>query len=78
MPRYLNARWIDSLSDDQLASVESTLHSAFVRHERKERNLRGELYDLMRGPAPLLEAWTRWSMLNNATRARGLTTRARS
>lgn len=72
LPDRINATWIRSLDDTQLMAAESELHSLFMNAEREEKQRRGDAYDLMRGPAPLLHAWQRWSTVNAATRNRGL------
>lgn len=78
MPRQIKADWIDSLADDDLMDAESDLHATFSKHDKRERTLRGAFYDLLKGPETLLHAWGRWSVVNNATRARGLRTRTRA
>jgi hypothetical protein len=72
VPERLTAKWIDTLEDRELLDVEWGLHQLFARAEKEEKKVRGSAYALMRGPEPLLYAWQRWSLLNNATRARGL------
>lgn len=72
LPERINATWIRSLDDAALVAAESELHTLFVTAERDEKIRRGEAYDLMRGPAPLMHAWQRWSTVNAATRSRGL------
>ena len=72
LPHRINARWIDSLTDEQLQEAEGELHRRFTRHDAAERAHRGEHYDLLRGPDVLTEAWLRWSMACNAARERGL------
>jgi hypothetical protein len=71
-PNVINANWIDSLSDPDLQQAERQLRARFTREETAEKKRNGERYDPMRWPAPLTEAWLRWSLVCNETRARGL------
>ena len=71
-PDRIDASWIDSLTDEQLQEAEGELRTQFAQLELKEKKRRGAQYDMMRGPDALTSAWHRWSMVNNATRARGL------
>lgn len=77
-PERINAQWIDSLSDVDLVTAESELRESFAEQEAKEKKLRGAKYSLPRGSEALTSAWLRWSMVSNATRARGLRVRYRS
>ena len=72
VPESLSADWIDSLTDVELLDVERRTHEKFVVIERREKKLRGERYNLMRGSAELMDAWNRWGRIANATRARSL------
>lgn len=72
LPDRINHAWIESLSNGDLADAELQLHGVFSELDAAERQARGKRYDLMRAPGPLLEAWNRWSMVNAATRERGL------
>lgn len=76
-PDRIDASWIGSLNDDQLVQAECELRKRFAQQEAKEKKRRGMQYDLMKGPDDLTSAWLRWSMVNNATRARGLRARPR-
>ena len=76
-PDRIDASWIGSLSDDQLVQAEGELRQRFAVQEAKEKKRRGTQYDMMRGPDALTSAWLRWSMVSNATRARGLRARPR-
>ena len=77
-PDRIDATWIGSLSDDQLVKAEGELRKRFAEQETKEKKRRGSQYDMMRGPDALTSAWLRWSMVNNATRARGLRAKSRT
>ncbi|HVZ76798.1 MAG TPA: hypothetical protein VG818_02310 [Gemmatimonadaceae bacterium] len=72
LPDNVNARWIDTLADDQLIKAEAALHAVFNRQESTEKARAGERYMLLQGPAELVNAWQRWLMVNNETRSRGL------
>ena len=72
LPDRIDSKWIDSLADLQLARAERALHATFARHEAAEKRRRGSAYRMLRGPEPLVSAWLRWSLVSNATRARGL------
>jgi hypothetical protein len=71
MPDWINARWIDSLTDAQLIKVEAKLHATFRKLEKDHQKETG-VYELSRAPAPLMYAWDRWAVVSTATRARGL------
>jgi hypothetical protein len=77
VPDRIDGAWIDTLIDADLIDVESRLHSRFAVLERRQKRLRGHKYDLFSGPAELMDAWDRWSRVNNATRVRELTPRRR-
>jgi hypothetical protein len=72
LPARINAQWISSLRDDELLGAEAELRAAFSRAEADEKRERGERYELRRGSEGLMNAWQRWSLVNSATRARGL------
>lgn len=72
LPERVNTAWIETLSDDDLLDVEERVHKTFSTLERREKKLRGDRFQLMRGPEELLNAWDRWSRLLNATRERSL------
>lgn len=78
IPDRITARWIATLSNEDLQAVESQLHSAFAREETSEKERCGGAFSLLRGPDSLTQAWLRWSMVCNATRDRGLRTSARA
>jgi hypothetical protein len=67
--------WIETLSDVDLLDVEARVHAKFSVLERREKKARGDKYQLMRGPADLMDAWDRWSRLLSATRERSLNPR---
>jgi hypothetical protein len=73
IPGRITAMWIDSLTNDDLLLAETRLKKVFARMERVEKGRLGGAYDLMRGHAELMSAWDRWSRVNAAIRARGLT-----
>lgn len=77
LPKQIDAQWIDSLEDAELQNAESELHTAFSKHDKKERAVKGAFYDLLKGPEALMKAWGRWSVVNNATRERKLRTLVR-
>jgi hypothetical protein len=72
IPDRINARWIDTLVDDQLITAEAQLHAVFRRQESVEKTRTGTRYMLLQGPADLVNAWQRWLLVNNETRSRGL------
>jgi len=72
IPDHINARWIATLGDDQLMTVEAELHAAFRTHEVSEKRRSGRRYMLLQGPATLVNAWHRWLLVSNETRDRGL------
>ena len=72
LPDRINGAWVATLTDDEIIGVEGRLHKTFSSLEAREKKARGDRYDLMRSPADLMEAWSRWSLVNAATRARSL------
>jgi len=78
LPEHITASWMDSLTDGDLLTAESRLHVTFAALEGAQKKLRGEEYELMRGPAELLSAWGRWSRVSTEARARGLHARRRT
>jgi len=77
-PDRIDRQWIASLTDAELQHAESELRARFAEQETLEKQRRGAHYDLLRGPEALTAAWLRWSMVSNATRARGLSVRYRN
>jgi hypothetical protein len=73
IPAHVDARWVATLDNNQLVAAESLLHADFYKHESAEKKRRGARYNMLRGPADLVNAWMRWLLVNNATRTRGLT-----
>ena len=76
-PEHVTAGWIATLADGQLVTVESRLHTEFVAEEKQEKARSGRRYTLLQGPATLVNAWLRWTMVNNEARSRGLLVRHR-
>jgi hypothetical protein len=72
IPDHINGRWVATLKNDQLIAAEAQLHAVFSKHESVERTRSGSRYMLLQGPAPLIDAWHRWSLVVNETRSRGL------
>lgn len=72
VPQQISMEWIGSLTNDDLLDVESRVYAQFEVLNKREKKRRGEQYQLMRGPAELMDAWDRWSRLNAATRERSL------
>jgi hypothetical protein len=77
VPDRVTAEWMSTLANGQLVTVESNLHSEFVREEEEEKERRGERYALLHGPAALVNAWLKWQMVSNEARSRGLRIRHR-
>ncbi|HEY8176847.1 MAG TPA: hypothetical protein VIF32_14195 [Gemmatimonadaceae bacterium] len=75
LPDRISMAWIETLTDVDLLDVEARVHARFTVLERREKRARGDKYQLMRGPADLMEAWDRWSRLLAATRERSLNPR---
>jgi hypothetical protein len=75
VPEKLSTTWIRALSNTDLVDVEEKLHARLAVLERREKAARGVKYDLLRSPADVLDAWNRWSRVNNATRERSLNPR---
>ena len=47
LPERIDADWIATLSNEQLARAEAHLHTQFSREESAEKKRRGNAYDLM-------------------------------
>lgn len=73
LPDKVNASWIATLGDKQLVDAEKQLHTLFVAAETTEKKRAGSRYEMMRGPAELMDAWLRWLLVNNETKNRGVT-----
>ena len=69
VPDRLTATWLETLANGQLVAVESRLHAEFIEEEVVEKKRRGSRYSLLQGPAALVNAWHRWSMVTNETRS---------
>jgi len=54
------------------------LHAVYRRQESAEKARAGARYMLLQGPADLVNAWQRWSLVNNETHHRGLFVRHRA
>lgn len=72
IPNHIDARWIETLANEQLVVAEATLHAEFREREVEEKRRRGARYVLLQGPTELVTAWHRWLLVSNATRSRGL------
>jgi hypothetical protein len=72
IPDRVNAEWIGTLGNDQLVVADMQLHADFHTLETAEKSKSGARYVLLQSPAPLVNAWLRWVVVNNETRARGL------
>jgi hypothetical protein len=77
IPERVNAAWMATLGDEQLANAEQELHAIFQKHETTEKNRRGSRYAVLEGPEVLVNAWLQWCMVSNEARSRGLITRKR-
>lgn len=78
IPDRINARWMATLVDDQLVTAEAELHAVYRRQESVEKARAGTRFKLLQGPADLVNAWQRWSLVNNETRHRGIFVRHRA
>jgi hypothetical protein len=72
IPERVDARWIETLDDDQLMVAEARLHAVFHAAEASEKHRSGSRYMLLEGPQALVHAWHRWLLVSNETRSRGL------
>lgn len=72
VPDRISLAWIETLTDADLLDVEARVRARFTLLERREKKARGDKYQLMRGPADLMDAWDRWSRILAATRDRSL------
>jgi hypothetical protein len=75
VPERISLVWIETLTNEDLLDVEARVHARFSLLERREKKAKGDRYQLMRGPAELMDAWDRWSRLLAATRERKLNPR---
>jgi hypothetical protein len=72
LPETIDNRWIDTLTDAELADAELELRERYTSLETAERERGGVRYDRMRGSPAATSAWVQWSMVRNATRSRGV------
>lgn len=72
MPERVNAAWLATLGNEQLAEAEAKLHTEFSAQETREKKRAGDRYVMLRGPESLVNAWHRWLMVNNEATARGM------
>ena len=72
VPAQISMDWITTLTNEDLLDVESRVYAQFDVLNKREKKRRGDKYQLMRGPAELMEAWDRWSRINAAARERAL------
>jgi hypothetical protein len=77
IPEKVTASWIDSLGDAQLISAEAALRKEFAKEETAEKERMGARYTMFRGPASLMGAWTRWSLVSNEAQMRRLAVKRR-
>jgi hypothetical protein len=75
IPDRVNAAWIATLGDEQLADAEQELRAMFQKHETLEKSRRGARYTVLEGPEVLVNAWLQWCMVSNEARSRGLIVR---
>ncbi|MEX2177458.1 MAG: hypothetical protein WD801_02030 [Gemmatimonadaceae bacterium] len=73
LPERISSTWIETLTDTDLLELEQRQRGRFDVLEKREKKLRGDKYNMMRGSAELMDAWDRWSRLSAATRYRSLT-----
>jgi hypothetical protein len=72
IPDHINSRWLATLGDEQLVTAEAQLRATFRAEEKVAKARSGARYVLLQGPATLVDAWHRWSLVSNETRTRGL------
>ena len=77
IPNPVDSRWIAGLADAQLVDAEVELHKTFVKHDGAERRVRGDRYDMLRGPEALVTAWSHWQLARNEAQLRGLALRTK-
>lgn len=78
VPEMITCAWLDAVVDAELIFAESNLRLAFFEMERKEKALQGPRYDMMRGSAEFMDAWDRWSRVNNEVSRRGIQVRRKN
>jgi hypothetical protein len=72
VPERIDAAWISTLADEDIIAIEARLQARFAILDSREKKLRGQSYNLMRGPADLVLAWDRWSRIRSARQSRKL------
>ena len=75
IPDRVNAAWMATLGNEQLADAEEELHAIFQKHETLEKSRKGSRYTVLEGPEVLVNAWLQWCMVSNEARSRGLIVR---
>ena len=78
IPERVNGKWMSTLDDAALVAAEAHLHEDFRTQDAAEKTRLGTRYRLLQGSASLVDAWMRWSLVNNETTKRGLVTQHRS
>lgn len=78
LPSRVTFASISAMSSDELLDAELALHVRFAELDAVERRTKGRKYNLMRGPAELVDTWDQWGRLTRAAQARLLTPRKMS
>jgi hypothetical protein len=78
IPERVNGKWMATLDDMALLEAEADLHADFRKQDAAEKSRLGTRYRLLQGSASLVNAWMRWSLVNNETTKRGLATQHRA
>jgi hypothetical protein len=78
IPNYIDPRWLTSLENDEIMKAEAALHAIFHAQETAQKRRSGARYVLLEGPADLVNAWHRWSLVSNEARHRGLVVHRRA
>jgi hypothetical protein len=73
IPGRLSTTEIGALSADELLNAELAMHTRFAELDAVEKRTKGRKYNLMKGPAELMDAWDQWGRLTRAAQARLLT-----
>jgi hypothetical protein len=78
IPERVNGKWMATLDDSAIVEAEAHLHADFRTLDAAEKARLGTRYRLLQGSAPLVDAWMRWSLVNNEATKRGLAKQTRS
>jgi hypothetical protein len=73
IPARVTFATMAAMSSDELLDAELAMHTRFAELDAVEKRTKGRKYNLMKGPAELVDVWDQWGRLTRAAQARLLT-----